>query len=211
MSHALVISSPPAWQLGIKRALDVALALALLVLLAPLFAAIAIAVKLDSQGPVFYPWNVVGQGGRPFRGCKFRTMVANADAVKAELAAQNEMQGPVFKLKNDPRVTRVGRVLRKYSLDELPQLWSVLKGDMSLVGPRPPLETEYAHFTDYQKQKLAFKPGITCLWQVAGRNEIQDFDEWVQLDLEYMAHWSLWLDVKILGLTVLAVARGTGR
>lgn len=211
MSHALVISPPPAWQRAVKRALDVALSAALLVLLAPLFAVIALAIKLDSRGPVFYAWNVVGQGGRPFRGYKFRTMIANADAVKAQLASQNEMQGPVFKMKNDPRVTRVGRVLRKFSLDELPQLWSVLKGDMALVGPRPPLQTEYAQFTEYQKQKVLFKPGITCLWQIAGRNDIRDFDEWVRLDLEYMRAWSLWLDMKILALTVLAVLRGTGR
>lgn len=211
MSHALTISPPPAWQLGVKRALDVSAALALLILLAPVFAVIGIAIKLDSRGPLFYPWNVVGQGGHPFRGYKFRTMVVNADAVKSQLAAQNEMQGPVFKMKNDPRITRTGRVLRKFSLDELPQLWSVLKGDMSLVGPRPPLQTEYAQFTEFQKQKLAFKPGITCLWQISGRNEIRDFDEWVRLDLEYMAHWSLWLDIKILGLTALAVLRGTGR
>lgn len=211
MSHALVISPPPAWQLAVKRALDVVISAALLVLFAPLFAVIALAIKLDSRGPVFYVWNVVGQGGRPFRGYKFRTMIENADAVKAQLAAQNEMQGPVFKMKNDPRVTRVGRVLRKFSLDELPQLWSVLKGDMALVGPRPPLQTEYAQFTEYQRQKVLFKPGITCLWQIAGRNEIYDFDEWVRLDLEYMRDWSLWLDMKILALTALAVLRGTGR
>jgi lipopolysaccharide/colanic/teichoic acid biosynthesis glycosyltransferase len=211
MSHALTISPSPAWQRSVKRALDVLIAFGLLVVLAPLFLVIAIAIKLDSRGPVLYLWKVVGQGGRPFRGYKFRTMIENADAVKAQLAAQNEMQGPVFKMKKDPRITRVGRVLRKFSLDELPQLWSVFKGDMSLVGPRPPLQSEYAQFTEYQKQKVLVKPGITCLWQISGRNDIRDFDEWVRLDLEYITHWSLWLDVKILALTVLAVLRGTGR
>ncbi len=121
------------------------------------------------------------------------------------------MNGPVFKMHNDPRVTPVGRVLRRFSLDELPQLWSVLKGEMSLVGPRPPLVSEYAEFTEFQKQKLAVKPGITCLWQISGRNEIRDFDEWVRLDLEYISNWSLWLDFKIMLLTIPYVARGTGR
>jgi lipopolysaccharide/colanic/teichoic acid biosynthesis glycosyltransferase len=138
-------------------------------------------------------------------------MVVNADRLKEQLLEQNEMEGPVFKLKADPRVTGVGRILRKFSLDELPQLWSVFKGDMSLVGPRPPLQGEYAQFTEYQKQKLAVKPGITCLWQISGRNEIRNFDDWVRLDLEYIQTWSLWLDFKILLLTIPAVVRGTGR
>ncbi len=207
------ISGParPAWQLGIKRALDVFVSLAALIVLSPLLAVMALAIKLSSPGPALYEWRVVGQGGRPFTGYKFRTMVVNADKLKAELMAQNEMQGPVFKMKQDPRVTPVGRALRKFSLDELPQLWSVLKGDMSLVGPRPPLQSEYAQFTEYQKQKLSVKPGITCLWQISGRNEIRDLDDWVKLDLEYIEHWSLWLDVKILALTLVAVVRGTGR
>jgi lipopolysaccharide/colanic/teichoic acid biosynthesis glycosyltransferase len=211
MSQALSAAMPSAWQLGIKRALDVVVALVLLILLMPLLLAIVIAIKLGSPGPVLYRWDVVGQDGRPFTGYKFRTMVQNADALKQELWTQNEMQGPVFKIKTDPRVTPLGRVLRKFSLDELPQLWSVLKGDMSLVGPRPPLQSEYAHFTEYQKRKLGFKPGITCLWQVMGRNEIRDFDEWVRLDLEYIENWSLGLDVKILLLTIPAIVRGTGR
>jgi lipopolysaccharide/colanic/teichoic acid biosynthesis glycosyltransferase len=202
---------PSAWQLGVKRVLDVVVASALLILLAPLLLAIAVAIKLGSRGPILYRWDVVGQDGRPFTGYKFRTMVENADALKQELWTQNEMQGPVFKIKTDPRVTPLGRVLRKFSLDELPQLWSVLKGDMSLVGPRPPLQSEYAHFTEYQKRKLGFKPGITCLWQVSGRNEIRDFDEWVRLDLEYIENWSLGLDLKILLRTIPAILNGTGR
>jgi len=179
-------------------------------MLSPLLAAIAAAVRLTSEGPILYPWRVAGQGGRPFTGYKFRTMVPNADALKADLMGRNEMSGPVFKIKGDPRITPIGRILRKFSLDELPQLWSVLKGDMSLVGPRPPLQTEYQHFTERQKSKLAVKPGITCLWQISGRNEIADFDDWVQLDLQYIQHWSLWLDLKILLLTVPAVLRGRG-
>src|SRR5581483_9970277 len=211
MSRALSAAMPSAWQLGVKRVLDVVVASALLILLAPLLLAIAVAIKLGSRGPILYRWDVVGQDGRPFTGYKFRTMVENADALKQELWTQNEMQGPVFKIKTDPRVTPLGRVLRKFSLDELPQLWSVLKGDMSLVGPRPPLQSEYAHFTEYQKRKLGFKPGITCLWQVSGRNEIRDFDEWVRLDLEYIENWSLGLDLKILLRTIPAILNGTGR
>jgi lipopolysaccharide/colanic/teichoic acid biosynthesis glycosyltransferase len=209
--QALVFTSPPPWQLALKRLMDVVGAGVLLLLLSPVILIIAVMIKLTSPGPVFYHWRVVGQGGRPFTGYKFRTMVENADELKPQLLAQNEMQGPVFKIKDDPRITGLGRVLRKFSLDELPQLWSVLKGDMSLVGPRPPLQSEYENFTGYQKQKLAVKQGLTCLWQISGRNNIQDLDEWVQLDLEYIRHWSLWLDFKILLLTIPAIIRGTGR
>jgi lipopolysaccharide/colanic/teichoic acid biosynthesis glycosyltransferase len=138
-------------------------------------------------------------------------MVAEADQLKAKLEDRNEMSGPVFKVTDDPRVTAVGARLRRYSLDELPQLYSVFKGDMSLVGPRPPLVTEYERFTEYQKQKLAVKPGITCLWQVNGRNDISDFNEWVRLDLEYIHRWSLWLDLKILLGTVGVVFSGSGK
>jgi lipopolysaccharide/colanic/teichoic acid biosynthesis glycosyltransferase len=138
-------------------------------------------------------------------------MVVNADALRDQLAARNEMTGPVFKIANDPRITKVGAWLRKYSLDELPQLYSVLKGDMSLVGPRPPLVTEFEQFSEYQKQKMAVKPGITCLWQVSGRNEISDFDEWVRLDLEYISRWSLSLDLAILMRTVETVFSGSGK
>jgi exopolysaccharide biosynthesis polyprenyl glycosylphosphotransferase len=210
-NRAFVISRPPSWQRGMKRALDLVVSGIALLVLSPLLAVIALAVKLTSPGPALYRWNVVGQQGRFFEGYKFRTMVVDADQLKSQLLTQNEMQGPVFKIKNDPRITPVGRILRKFSLDELPQLWSVFKGDMSLVGPRPPLQSEYAHFTEYQKQKLAVKPGITCLWQISGRNEIRDFEEWVRLDLEYIRTWSLWLDFKILWRTLFVVLRGTGR
>ena len=205
-SQRLVLS--PNWQsplrLAVKRALDVMASAGLLL-------AIALAVKLSSAGPMLYAWKVVGRGGRPFTGYKFRSMVVNADALRAGLTSCNEMTGPVFKMSADPRITAVGAWLRRFSLDELPQLYSVLKGDMSLVGPRPPLATEYAQFTAYQKQKVAVKPGITCLWQVSGRNQISDFDQWVRLDLEYIRRFSLVLDLKILWRTVGAIFSGSGK
>jgi lipopolysaccharide/colanic/teichoic acid biosynthesis glycosyltransferase len=194
----------------VKRTLDVVLAATLLVLFFPVLSLIGLAVRLTSEGPILYRWRVVGQGGRPFTGYKFRTMVANADAIKARLQEMNEMSGPVFKIRGDPRITPFGNFLRLSSLDELPQLWSVLKGEMSMVGPRPPLQSEYPLFTPWQRQKLLVKPGITCLWQVRGRSQISDFDEWVRLDLEYIEHWSLWLDLKILVLTVPAVLLARG-
>jgi lipopolysaccharide/colanic/teichoic acid biosynthesis glycosyltransferase len=198
-------------RLACKRVIDVAVSLTLLTLLMPLMVVLAAIVKATSRGPVFYHWHVVGKNGKPFLGYKFRSMVANAEQLKARLAEQNEMTGPAFKLAHDPRLTSLGRWMRRYSLDELPQLYSVLKGDMSLVGPRPPLVTEYAEFSEFQKQKLAVKPGITCLWQVNGRNKISDFDEWVRLDLQYINTWSLILDLKILMKTTREVLAGSGR
>jgi len=194
----------------VKRYLDIALSCIMLLALSPLFIIIAFLVKITSQGPAFYAWNVIGRGGRPIRSYKFRTMVNHANTMKADLAQKNEMTGPVFKIKDDPRITRIGRILRKYSIDELPQLWSVLKGDMSLVGPRPAGPHEWEKYQPWQRRKLSVTPGMTCLWQVRGRNRISDFDEWVRLDLEYIDHWSLWLDFKILVLTVVAVVHGTG-
>ena len=193
-----------------KRIVDVVVCATLLVVLSPLLAAIALAVKLGDGGPVLYRWRVVGRAGRPFTGYKFRSMVTNADELKAALEGANEMSGPVFKMRGDPRITRVGRILRRFSLDELPQLWSVLVGDMSLVGPRPPLQSEFARFSERQRAKLAVKPGITCLWQVAGRNQITDFEDWLRLDLEYIERWSLGLDLQILVRTVPAVLSGRG-
>ena len=197
--------------LGCKWFFDLLISGSLLVVLSPLFLILALAVKLTSSGPVFYRWNVVGKGGRPFTGYKFRSMCLNADQLKGQLEALNEMHGPAFKLTNDPRVTRLGAWMRRYSLDELPQLYSVFKNDMSLVGPRPPLVTEYARFTEYQKQKLAVKPGITCLWQVNGRNEVKDFDEWLKLDLDYIRRWTPMLDIKILAKTASEVFAGSGK
>lgn len=196
---------------GCKRLVDLIVAASSLILLSPLLLILAVAVKMNSRGPVFYRWNVVGIAGRPFTGYKFRSMCEDADKLKQQLEQLNEMRGPVFKLTTDPRVTPLGAWLRRYSLDELPQLYSVLKGDMSLVGPRPPLATEYARFTDYQKQKLTVKPGITCLWQVGGRNRVSDFDDWVRLDLEYIERWSPKLDFWILLRTAREIFRGSGK
>jgi lipopolysaccharide/colanic/teichoic acid biosynthesis glycosyltransferase len=198
-------------RLILKRGLDLLISATALIVLLPLFAVIAALVKLTSNGPVFFRWEVVGKDGVPFTGHKFRSMYKDADGRKRELLAQNEMTGPVFKMTSDPRITPLGRVLRKYSLDELPQFWSVLKGDMSLVGPRPPLVTEWEHFTEWQKQKLQVKPGVTCLWQINGRNQISDFDDWVRLDLQYIREWSLALDFKILLKTIPAVVLGKGK
>lgn len=198
-------------RLAIKRIIDLVCSAILLVLLSPLFWVLAVAVKRSSPGPVFYRWQVVGKGGRPFTGYKFRSMCSNADDLKAQLTSLNEMHGPVFKLTNDPRITKLGAWMRRYSLDELPQLYSVFKGDMSLVGPRPPLVSEFERFNEYQKQKLAVKPGITCLWQVSGRNDVKDFDDWVKLDLEYIRCWSLKLDLWILLKTAREVFAGSGK
>jgi len=197
-------------QLAIKRCVDVAGAAVGLMLLSPILGLLALAVLLDSGAPVFYRWKVVGLRGRPFTGYKFRTMVPEADERRSQLEGMNEMTGPVFKMRDDPRVTRVGRFLRRFSLDELPQLWSVLKGDMSLVGPRPPLQHEWSRFEPWQRRKLSVKPGMTCLWQVSGRSDIKDFTEWVKLDIEYIERWSLLLDVQILFATGVAVIRSRG-
>lgn len=207
----LATTTHPKPALFLKRAIDLSLSLFLLIAASPLFIIIALLVKLSSPGPVFYRWNVTGKNGREFTGYKFRTMVQDADRLKERYMRENEMSGPVFKIKNDPRITPVGKWLRKFSLDELPQLYSVLRGDMSLVGPRPPLRTEAERFEFWQRRKLSVKPGITCLWQVNGRNDITDFSEWVRLDLEYIDRWSLGLDLTILLKTIPAVFRGTGR
>jgi len=180
-------------------------------LFSPLMLIISLSVKLSSPGPPFYKWKVVGENGNYFTGYKFRSMYQNADEIKAQLVAQNEMSGPVFKMTNDPRVTPLGRILRKFSIDELPQLWNVINGDMSLVGPRPPLQSEYEQFTDWQKQKLAVKPGITCIWQTSGRNDIRDFNEWVRLDLKYIEKRNFKMDLKIMLDTLKCAVKGTGK
>lgn len=184
------------WQISLKRTMDVVISALLLILLVPLFLVIAVAIRLTSPGPILYKWHVVGKNGNQFTSYKFRTMVVGADEMKQQLLDNNEMAGPVFKMKEDPRITAVGRILRKFSLDELPQLWSVLEGDMSLVGPRPPLVHEVEEFEDWHLNKLSVQPGAVSLWHVAGKPK--DFDEWVRLDLKYIRDWSLWLDVKIL-------------
>ncbi|MCK4460303.1 MAG: sugar transferase, partial [candidate division Zixibacteria bacterium] len=164
---------------------------------------------LESRGPVFFKQVRSGLNGKTFKLYKFRTMCADAEHKKDALTNRNEMTGPVFKIADDPRVTRIGRFLRKYSIDEVPQFINVLRGDMSLVGPRPPLPKEVSEYDPWQHRKLSVKPGVTCLWQVNGRNEI-DFDDWMRLDLEYIDNWSLWLDAKILARTIPAVIKGSG-
>lgn len=209
----LVFSSAPeaSWQGVLKQVLDFLLALVMLVLLAVPLALIALLIKLTSPGPVFFCQQRSGLNGRPFRLYKFRTMVTNAEQLKHELAAMNEMTGPVFKVTHDPRITSLGRLLRKFSIDEFPQLVNVLRGEMSMVGPRPLPVDEVKRFHDMaHRRRLSVKPGLTCLWQISGRNNVKDFRDWVRLDLEYIDHWSLWLDFKILWRTVPVVLMGTG-
>lgn len=195
--------------LMIKNGIDMVLACSLLVLTAPLFGLVALLIKSTSKGPVVFKQVRCGLGGRKFVFYKFRSMVDNAEAVQGQLQHLNEMSGPVFKIGNDPRRTAVGRFLRKFSLDELPQLINILKGDMSFVGPRPPIPREVEKYERWQRRRLRMKPGLTCLWQVRGRNEI-DFEEWMKLDLQYIDSWSLLLDIKIVLKTIPIVLLGKG-
>ena len=197
------------WQMFFKRALDIFIALFGIILTLPLFVVIIIGIKLSSKGPIIFTQERCGLNGRRFILNKFRTMVVGAEMRKKELERQNEMQGPVFKIKHDPRIFSFGRFLRKTSLDELPQLFNVLKGDMSIVGPRPPIPIEVEMYEIWQRRRLSLKPGITCIWQVSGRNMI-DFDRWMEMDLEYIDNWSLGLDVKIISKTFLVVLFGYG-
>jgi exopolysaccharide biosynthesis polyprenyl glycosylphosphotransferase len=209
----MVFRSTPetSWQSLFKQALDYLGALFLLVVLSPVFLATALLIKLTSPGPVLFRQMRSGLNGSPFTIYKFRTMVTNAEQLKHELEAMNEMRGPVFKVTDDPRITPVGKWLRRFSLDELPQLLNVLRGEMSLVGPRPLPVDEVKRFNDLaHRRRLSVKPGLTCLWQVSGRSQITDFRDWVRLDLEYIDNWSLWLDFKILLRTLPAVFRATG-
>lgn len=186
----------------IKRLFDIVASSVALVILSPLLLIIAICIKVDDpKGPVFYSQVRVGKDGKHFKMFKFRSMVTNADQLLEKLRAKNEVDGAMFKVKNDPRITRVGRVIRKYSLDELPQLANVVLGSMSIVGPRPPLVSEVSEYTDYDKQRLMVKPGATGMWQVGGRNDVS-FDEMVRLDLTYIQERSIWLDLKIMFETV---------
>jgi exopolysaccharide biosynthesis polyprenyl glycosylphosphotransferase len=198
-----------AFQLALKRAIDVVLSLVLLMLGMPVVLLVALAIKVTSSGSVLFRQTRCGLNGRRFTLYKFRTMVEDAEERRGDLLHLNEMDGPVFKLRRDPRVTGLGRLLRRFSLDELPQLWNVLKGDMSLVGPRPPIPEEVARYQRWQRRRLAMKPGLTCLWQVSGRNEL-DFQRWIELDLQYIDSWSPWLDLKILAKTIPAVLSGRG-
>jgi exopolysaccharide biosynthesis polyprenyl glycosylphosphotransferase len=192
-----------------KRAVDMTLAGLGLVLLSPLMAAVAVAVKLDSRGPVFFRQERHGRGGSIFRIVKFRTMRVGAESERIGLAALNEVGGALFKIKEDPRITRVGGALRRWSLDELPQLWNVLRGEMSLVGPRPFVVHESSKITGWASRRLDITPGITGLWQVLGRTDLP-FDEMVKLDYIYVTNWSLWWDLKILGQTIPVVLSRRG-
>jgi len=205
-------STPDAsWQGVMKQLIDLLGAAFLLILVAPLLLLVAMLIKLTSPGPVLFRQTRCGLNGRPFTMLKFRSMVTDAEQRKMELALLNEMEGPVFKVSNDPRITRLGKFLRRFSIDELPQLLNVLRGEMSLVGPRPLPEDEVKRFDDLaHRRRLSVKPGLTCLWQISGRNEVRDFKDWVRLDLEYIDNWSLWLDLKILWRTIPAVLSGAG-
>ena len=209
----IVFRSAPetSWQVLAKLLLDFTGALGLLLISALPMLVIGLIIKLSSPGPMFFRQQRSGLNGKPFTIYKFRTMMTNAEQFQHELAAMNEMSGPVFKITKDPRITPVGKWLRKWSLDELPQLFNVLRGEMSLVGPRPLPVDEVKRFNDLaHRRRLSVKPGLTCLWQVTGRNQISDFKEWVRLDLEYIDNWSIWLDLQILLRTVPAVIIGTG-
>lgn len=197
------------WQLFIKRFMDVVLSAAAIIILSPVFLAAALLVKITSPGPALYMQKRVGLNGRRFVLFKFRSMRKGSHGKLKELETRNEMKGPVFKIKDDPRVTAVGKFLRKFSIDELPQLLNVFAGQMSLVGPRPPIPSEVAQYEPWQRRRLSMRPGITCIWQISGRNKIS-FDEWMRLDLQYIDEWSLWLDIKILFKTIPAVLTARG-
>jgi len=196
-------------ELAFKRALDVAVSMLILVLTAPVLLIAALAIRLTSPGSILFKQERIGLNGRIFTLYKFRTMIEDAHERRGEVTHLNEMTGPVFKAKDDPRVTAVGRWMRRFSLDEIPQLWNVLKGDMSLVGPRPPIPEEVASYHRWHRRRLSMKPGLTCLWQISGRNQI-DFDRWMQMDLQYIDNWSPSLDLKILLRTIPAVLSGRG-
>jgi exopolysaccharide biosynthesis polyprenyl glycosylphosphotransferase len=199
------------WQSALKRPFDIVGALFFLIIFSPVYLLIALLIKISSPGPIFFRQQRSGLNGRPFTIYKFRTMAVDAEQRKHELAALNEMRGPVFKVTNDPRVTPIGKFLRRSSMDEFPQFFNVLRGEMSLVGPRPLPVDEVKRFDDFShRRRLSVKPGLTCTWQISGRNNVVDFKDWVRLDLEYIDNWSLWLDMKILWRTVPVVLGGVG-
>ena len=182
--------------------MDLAGALVGLTILVLMLPFVARAIKLDSPGPIFYSQLRVGKGGRRFRLYKFRSMHIDADERKTELLQHNVHSGPLFKIKNDPRITPVGRILRKYSLDEFPQFWNVVTGDMALVGARPPTVDEVAEYEDHHFRRISIRPGLTGLWQVSGRNEMTEFESVVALDVEYIKRWGIWLDIRIILRTI---------
>jgi exopolysaccharide biosynthesis polyprenyl glycosylphosphotransferase len=192
------------WYTAVKRISDILISLLAIILLSPIFLITAIAIKLESKGPVFFKQSRVCKNGREFNMLKFRSMCADADKKLQECLHLNEKDGPVFKIKNDPRITRVGRFIRKYSIDELPQFFNILHGDMTVVGPRPSLKSEVAQYTPYEARRLCVKPGLTCYWQVSGRSNLS-FKEWMALDLKYINESSLFTDIKIIIKTIPAV------
>ncbi|NVJ10670.1 sugar transferase [Myxococcus sp. AM001] len=201
--------SPKPHQMAMKRLFDICVSAAALWALLPLLGVVALAVKFTSKGPIFLKQLRVGQNGKPFYMLKFRSMVVNAEELKEKLAALNEQTGPVFKMKHDPRITGIGRFIRKFSIDELPQFINVLRGEMSIVGPRPPVPTEVARYEAWQRRRLSVRPGLTCIWQVSGRNQIS-FEDWMYLDMQYIDHWSLTSDLRLLLQTVPVVLTGRG-
>lgn len=204
MTHA-----PQPHQMAVKRLFDIVASSAALLALSPLLVTVALLIKLTSRGPIFFKQKRVGVHGKTFDMLKFRSMVVNAEELKARLEALNEQTGPVFKIKNDPRITRIGRFIRKYSIDELPQLLNVLRGEMSVVGPRPPLPKEVEKYAAWQRRRLSVRPGLTCIWQVSGRNQIS-FEEWMYLDMQYIDNWSLLTDLGLILKTVPVVITGSG-
>jgi len=202
-------TSKSTWALMTKRLLDIAFSALAILLLSPLWIAIMILIRMSSPGPIFFSQKRSTLRGREFHMLKFRTMVENAEEIRQDLNQQNEVSGPVFKIKDDPRVTPFGRWLRRYSLDELPQLWNVLTGNMSIVGPRPPIPAEVAEYENWQRRRLSMRSGCTCLWQVGGRNKLS-FEDWMHLDLRYIDTWSLGLDFQIMFKTIGTIFRGTG-
>jgi lipopolysaccharide/colanic/teichoic acid biosynthesis glycosyltransferase len=204
------VSAALAFWMSLKRALDVVVSTAALLALSPLFVVIAAIVKLTDGGPIFFSQRRVGFRGQTFRMLKFRSMVVNAEQLRPRLEVRNESHGPVFKMKRDPRVTPIGKFIRKYSLDELPQLVSVLLGDMSLVGPRPSLPREVVRYDSWQFRRFAMRPGLTCFWQVSPRRYQMSFDDWIRLDLKYIDNWSFRLDLELILRTFGVVLKGTG-
>jgi lipopolysaccharide/colanic/teichoic acid biosynthesis glycosyltransferase len=206
-SHGL--HSAAWWRLGLKRSMDVVASALGLILLAPLFLIVGLLVVLTSGGPAFFVQRRVGRDGRPFSMVKFRSMYRDAHAHRDEQRDRNMHEGPIFKVRDDPRITPIGRVIRRLSIDELPQLFNVFVGDMSLVGPRPCLPEEFREYGERERRRLLVRPGITCIWQVSGRSDV-DFSTWVDMDLDYISSWSLLLDLKLLALTLPAVVSGRG-
>ncbi len=198
------------WQLFIKRTADLVLAAVGILFLLPFFPVVALAIKMTSPGPIFFRQTRCGLNGRLFTLFKFRSMVVDAEARQKDLLKHNEMSGPVFKITNDPRLTPIGKFLRKTSIDELPQLLNVLRGEISLIGPRPPIPQEVAKYEPWQRRRLSMRPGITGYWQINGRSEIKDFNKWMNLDLEYIDRWSLMFDMKIIFKTIPVVLLGSG-